>query len=1217
MPERRWGSAGKIAAVIAVAAALAAAVYFAVFQRGGPSAEEAGQLISEKNVALGYLENQKLDEAIAALEELARKLPDDPLPWRNLAVARVVALGDEGVQATPEKLQAAQAAIAEMIRHEGESSSSNWLNSHVSLAPGDNQAAMRFLDAILQTEPKSAEAWFARFRAGQLPGARGAGSETIKDLERACENRPENAWLRVEWLRTVGTDLVRLPENRAGDIAARFGDLAKQLELARAPIEPFAPIIKVHTKVDALALLEEAKAAVEASQWREAGLKMLTLANVLLPHAALDRILVQRHPLEFVAMDFQPGALKSPPADDADGVILPAFSETAMKIAVQGATDVALADFDIDNRLDIVVLVPGRVSVWSRGAAGEDWREVASADVAGGEGLLVQDLDADFDETARAVRRPEEKDKTKGPAEALRAVCPTADVDLVVYGTGGVALLENLHNPATGARTLVAIDQEQYPEGLRNVAAAAAADLEGDGDLDLALAADGKLHRWINGGDWRFLEAAVEPRPDVTQLLALDLDRDVDIDLIAASPTEAGWLENVRHGQFRWRAFSREMPELAKARAVEVVDVDGNASWDIVGATPDGLQLVTTLTPQSGNLRPKDSILAGDLQPQGLAALDLDNDGHEDLLAWSDQQAILVRSVPNENPVSRAWDLTQPLHRTAEPAKKAAYGDLDNDGDPDAIAVSATGLTQIQNDGGNKNHWIDVALQAQQIKGQQISPSGRVSPYGVGSLLELKSAGRYQARVVRGQATHFGIGKAERADVIRVLWLNGIPHNIIQPAADEFVCEPQVLNTSCPYLYAWNGERFVFVTDLLWNAPLGLQLAEGVLAPPRDWEYLKVPGELLTAKDGEYVLQITEELWEAAYFDQVRLIAVDHPAEVQIYSNEKVGGPAMAEYKIHTAVQPRSPRSARNQSGRDLLPELASADGVYAKVHDRKLRQGVVEDCYMELDLGDVAGAKQITLFLTGWVYPSATSINVALSQGGLLPPPTPPALTVPDGEGGWRKAMPFMGFPGGKTKTIAIDLTDVLNPSDPRLRIETTMEFYWDHVFFTADEPPGEVHTTELELISADLHERGCSKVVPDLQYGPEQFLYDEVSQLPKWPPMHGAFTRLGDVKELLTERDDRLLVIGAGDEVTVKFRVPDRPLPAGWKRDFLLYDAGWEKDGNVLTVLGQAVEPLPFQAMTAYPWQPDERVPDSPAYHEYLRIYQTRRQTNQFWRP
>jgi hypothetical protein len=108
----------------------------------------------------------------------------------------------------------------------------------------------------------------------------------------------------------------------------------------------------------------------------------------------------------------------------------------------------------------------------------------------------------------------------------------------------------------------------------------------------------------------------------------------------------------------------------------------------------------------------------------------------------------------------------------------------------------------------------------------------------------------------------------------------------------------------------------------------------------------------------------------------------------------------------------------------------------------------------------------------------------------------------------------------------------------------------------------------------------------------------------------MLGHFTRYGDVLELLTARDDRLLVMGAGDESTLRFAAIAPP-PAGWKRDFLLYSVGWDKDANLQTVLGQSSEPLPFEAMTAYPWPGEEQTPDSPAYRDYLRKYQTRRQS------
>ena len=46
--------------------------------------------------------------------------------------------------------------------------------------------------------------------------------------------------------------------------------------------------------------------------------------------------------------------------------------------------------------------------------------------------------------------------------------------------------------------------------------------------------------------------------------------------------------------------------------------------------------------------------------------------------------------------------------------------------------------------------------------------------------------------------------------------------------------------------------------------------------------YLKLPGDKLQPKDGFYELRITEELWEAGYFDHVELTAVDHPADVAV-----------------------------------------------------------------------------------------------------------------------------------------------------------------------------------------------------------------------------------------------------------------------------------------------------------------------------------------------
>ncbi len=178
----------------------------------------------------------------------------------------------------------------------------------------------------------------------------------------------------------------------------------------------------------------------------------------------------------------------------------------------------------------------------------------------------------------------------------------------------------------------------------------------------------------------------------------------------------------------------------------------------------------------------------------------------------------------------------------------------------------------------------------------------------------------------------------------------------------------------------------------------------------------------------------------------------------------------------------------------------------------------------LELDLGSVPEAAKTTLFLTGWVYPTDPAISVSIQQAperagfGIQPP----SLEVPDGQGGWKTASPFIGFPGGKTKTIAVDLTGMLTPGDNRVRIVTSMELCWDQVFFTVDEPAAEVRETPLKLVSADLHFRGCSARVIHPQHGPERYDYSRVDPM-IYSSMEGRFTRYGDVQELLTEQDDR----------------------------------------------------------------------------------------------
>ncbi|HVW36632.1 MAG TPA: hypothetical protein VHB99_04985, partial [Pirellulales bacterium] len=63
-------------------------------------------------------------------------------------------------------------------------------------------------------------------------------------------------------------------------------------------------------------------------------------------------------------------------------------------------------------------------------------------------------------------------------------------------------------------------------------------------------------------------------------------------------------------------------------------------------------------------------------------------------------------------------------------------------------------------------------------------------------------------------------------------------------------------------------------------------------------------------------------------------------------------------------------------------------------------------------------------------------------------------------------------------------------------------------------------------------------------------------------------------------------------------------------------LYNVGWDKDADLNTVYGQTVEPLPFGAMSGYPYGAGEEYPADELRRRYLRDYQTRTQEPaEFW--
>ncbi|MDZ4688844.1 MAG: CRTAC1 family protein, partial [Planctomycetaceae bacterium] len=1130
-------------------------------------------------------------DAMPAFAELATALPNDPPGPRNLVVARLQAL--KIGQTNPDDLAA---AVDQMLAREPQSSAASWLAARAAVSAAEllpdgpernalRQTAVARFDKALTLSPDVAAIHYELFDALRYSTSADDLVRAHRALREAHRLAPENLFVLADWLAVQA-------EQKDAEIA---GSLAGLSQL----VAPLREGIRTRSRVDVQTLIDDATKAVAAGTWPLATGKVRALGSVLRPEeqAQSDRRRIAPHPLEFVLHDFQAATC---PAVGASAVnpTVPSFVHSEVAWPLDGLGELrglTTVDFNLDGRLDIIV-VGSESLVALQQTDGQAWEAAARLPLTSAyTGLVAVDFDRDAVETA-------------GPRPA--EICQDADPDVLAYGPGGVLLLKN-ELDAAGQRTLVNAITDQPLGEVRDVLAAIPADFDHDGDLDVVLSTPAGIQLWAQQGAWRFVDVSARSQlppdgPPVTTIVAVDLDRDIDLDLVLGGPERpVGYLENLRHGELRYRELPVET-KFANAASLAVIEADGNVSWDLVAAGPRGVSVLLTDTPGRGQIayRTASSILTAGVQ--GAIAADVNNDAVMDLVAWS-PMGVTIHLGRGDGKFSAASGIG--VGRTTS----IAAGDIDADGDLDLlIAAERTPPMLYRNESDTKPGWLSV-----RVRGAEDPQSGRVNQYGVGSLVEVRTGGRYQAQVITGQATHFGLGTQMQADSLRVVWTNGVPQVVLSPQPNQAVCERLTLKGSCPYLYTWTGGRFEFFTDLLWNAPVGLQFADGVLAPSRAWEYLLVPGDACRPRDGQYVLQITEELWETAYFDEIELIAVDHPADVEVFSNEKVGPPDIAEMKAHTVRQRRTPVAARDQRGRDVLDQVRDIDGVYLKACDRELRQGLTEPHYLELDLGPLDSPRQITLFLTGWIYPTDVSLNIALDHDPELSGPKPPSLWTPDATGEFREVRPFIGFPGGKTKTIAIDLTNTFTGSDYRLRIPTTHEIYWDSAFFTVDEPPADVRMTPLKLLSADVHPRGFSQPNLPQPNAPETYDYSQVSTSLKWPPMAGRFTRYGDVRELLQSTDDRLLVMASGDEVTVTFAPPAAELPPGWRRDFFLHNVGWDKDADLHTVYGQTVEPLPYVAMPGYPYPPDQGPADTAAYRDYLRIYQTRETPHgAFWR-
>jgi len=1169
--------------------------------------------------ALAATENLEVVEADVLWSKLFSESSTDQSVALNRAINRVLRVDDLSAKATnaslddsekqnvrrqlPDAISAAMQAIEDFGKVSQDDVLAMWLATRVDL----HEAALLpgSVTKLQRNKVYKGVSAAIRGEAGKSNRVRILGGsliQVVEQLEDPIDGLPGD--LLVDAADAIGQLSQQQPDNLFFALRAARLNIATHdqkaivfVERANRLAKAIEPSIRRETQpigVTPDELVAEIVAAIQAENWSEAENRMLLWFNVLNSTEIVktDRRRASPHPLDLLSFDslrrLSAKAVADLPLDAGTGDFQ---FDTRPVNSIEDKQTVLSLDFDLDLDRDLVsASEDGLLELWENEgdgrftSAGQLQLNIRPT------GIVVADLflvDSSDPRRLRADRKP----AVEGEPDYSAASRHNTFQSLLVYGLDGVRLvqLDGRSSVDTESRMLLA-DGDHGLQDVRDVTVVVTGDLEADGDLDLVLAtkSDG-IRLFANRGNQSFFEIAQVENAfsgddPVSAMSLIDLDRDLDLDVVTAHKAsgKVGMLENLLHLQFRGRFFD-EIPPIENASFITVEDIDGNVSWDLVVAGTGGVSIVFSQT-AAANAWTVDRVERNEHPAEAALVADLDNDSWMEVVAITAEDTAISRIGPWG---FRDWQTI----KSAASASQLIAAEFDGDGTLDLAGLTAQGIGLLLNRTTPMGHYVDV-----RFKGIDDNASGRVNHYAVGSVLEMRFGPHYRARIVRSPSTHFGLDGFDTASTVRAIFPNGLTQTVRDPKVDSLVEEEQTLKGSCPYLYAWDGEKYVFQTDCLWAAPLGLQVARGIVAKDRPWEYLKIDGDQIRPRGGHYDFRITEELWEIAYFDKVALQVVDHPADVDIWTNEKVGPGQIATPTIFafSSENRQTVVAGSDTFGRDVTRKLAAVDRDFVQGFDRRLRQGLCEPHWVDLDFGaaltDLGNAPQgqhIYLVLTGWILPTDTSLNIQIDQNPSLGPLEFPSVWVPDSgaDSGWRKAIEYMGFPGGKTKTIVVDVSDIVNHEDPRFRIRTSAQIYWDCAEVAIQDEPAEFRVQNVDLLNAEVAFHGFSARLRGDSSQPETYDYQQANLAARWPPLTGVLSRFGDCTNLVREWDDKMVVMSSGDEIRLQFSLPQTALPEGWQRDFIFHSVGWDKDADLNTLTGQSTLPLPYREMTHYP--------------------------------
>ncbi len=806
--------------------------------------------------------------------------------------------------------------------------------------------------------------------------------------------------------------------------------------------------------------------------------------------------------------------------------------------------------------------------------------------------------------------------KTSGHAVA----CAVGDYDrdelndLAVAMDDRVLLFQNLgkgkFKDVTAASGIV---PRNRPSGITFV------DYDHDGNLDLLLTgaplrAGGPANvLWRNNGDGTFTEKT-EPTGlggsgKTAAAILTDFNNDRAVDLAVTGDGAAPVIYvNPREGKYPTQPLY-EGATLPPSVGIAVLDYNKDG-WMDMAVTHSGAPGLTLWRNVEGpnhigrRFERVDLPLHGVTRGWGLTAVDIDNDGWIDLAAIVETRAgPRVRVLRNRGDgtfedVSHALGLDS-IHLAAPRGLIAA--DVAGDGAADLIVTQENAApVLLRNVGANKNHFVRLDLTGFADNKTALGVKVEVFANGLWQKWELAGASGYQTQAP--PQILVGLGQAPAIDLLRILWPTGVLQDEIDLPQTGVIAmkEADRRGSSCPVLFVWDGHRYKFVTDVIGAAVVGHWFTPARRNTPNPGEWVKVDGADVAPVNGKISARFMEPMEEVNYIDQLRMIAVDHPEDVEVNPDERfLDDPPFASGRVIASKGAHLPLGAWDGEGRDVLSLLSRCDHQFASGFTALPYDGFANLHALTLDLGPLDAQAPLRLLMTGYVnYFSATSLYAAW-QAGVKE--IPPYVEAELADGTWQRIPGSAGFPAGLERTIVVDLTGKLPPGTRRIRLMTNLQIYWDQVLIDQSKD-AEARTSEVPLASATLHFRGYPKQIDLRSPGDLDYNYNLVSLTGPFQHERGNYTRMGDVTPLLAAIDNRFVVFGSGEEIRADFDAANLPaLPPHWKRDYFFYANGYVKDMDWWDASPFTVAQMPFHGMSAYPYPNPEENPDDAASLDY----------------